>query len=270
MRKIEGKERDDLILRILKRIESDTQIVGAPDRAEVWERGWAEVMAKFRGNPIKESLIPAFIHQTQPVRWRQEFCTPTVDMNELDHVRYIQTLLADFLKDCDPIAEFGCGTGYNLVALAECFPIKYFCGYDFAQSAVDLVHQAAWAMQLNINSEQYDMKHPRGVLAEGTGVFTFGAIEQLAGEFKPFMEWLISQKPRIVIHVEPMIELLDENNLVDYLAIMFMKKRGYTSGLLPWLQNDPRIEVFHVERTGFGSLMIEGYNIVCWRLKCQE
>jgi hypothetical protein len=58
---------------------------------------------------------------------------------------------------------------------------------------------------------------------------------------------------------------MDPANEVDALAIAFMQKRGYTSGLLPWLLNDPRVEVLHVERTGFGSLMIEGYNLIAWK-----
>ena len=265
MIKIEGEERAALIAEINRRIDADTQIVGAAERTEVWERGWSEAAQKFRNNPVEESLIPAFVRSGQPVRWKQEFWHPDENQNELTHIRYMQKWIAAWLEDCGHIAEFGCGTGFNLVALAKMFPDKYFTGYDFAQSAVDLVHQVAWALNLKIDAKGFDMKYPVEWMPDNSGVFTFGAIEQLAGDFKVFMEYLLINKPKIVVHVEPTIELYDPANEVDALAIRFHRKRGYTVGLLPWLQNDPRVKMIHVERTGFGSLMMESYNLLVWR-----
>src|SRR3990167_8018255 len=265
MKKIEGAERDALILQILKRIDADTQVVGSPERADAWERGWSEARQKFRNHPVAESLIPPFIHGDQPGRWKQEFYQPDDVRNELAHVRMMQDWIGNHLEDCAHIAEFGCGTGFNLVALAQRLPGKYFVGFDFSPAAVDLVNQAGWALQLPIVAYRFDMLCPGPALAANYGIFTFGAVEQLAWKFLPFIEYLITSKPKIVVHVEPCIELLDENNLVDYLAIMFMKKRGYTSGFLPWLRDDPRVEMLHVGRTHFGSPLIEGYNLILWR-----
>ena len=270
MKKIEGAERDALILQILKRIDADTQVVGAPERAEAWERGWSEARQKFRNKPVAESLIPAFIHVDQPVRWKQEFYQPDAEQNELTHVRMMQDWIGNHLEDCASIYEFGCGTGFNLVALAQRLQNTFVYGFDFSPAAVDLVNQAGWALQLPIVAYYCDMLAPKLALQHNCGVFTFGAIEQLAGKFVPFIEYLLANKPKIIVHVEPCIELLDENNLVDYLAIMFMKKRGYTSGLLPWLQNDPRVEVIAVERPGFGSLMIDSYNLIVWRPRAEN
>jgi hypothetical protein len=267
MNKIEGTERDALILQILKRIDADTQVVGAPERINAWERGWSEARQKFRNKPVVESLIPAFIHVDQPVRWKQEFYQPDAEYNELMHVRFVQDWIGNHLEDCAHIAEFGCGTGFNLVAMAQRLPGKYFVGFDFSPAAVELVNQVGWALQLPIVAYPCDMLYPGPALLPDSGIFTFGAIEQLAGDFTRFMEYLLVSKPKIVVHVEPCIELLDENNLVDYLAIMFMKKRGYTAEFLPWLQNDPRVELIAVERTGFGSLMIDSYNLIVWRPK---
>ena len=42
-----------------------------------------------------------------------------------------------------------------------------------------------------------------------SGVFTFGALEQLGGKFEKFFNYLIKNRPKIVIHTEPCIELYD-------------------------------------------------------------
>lgn len=267
MRKIEGEERDALILSITKRIEEDTQVIGAPERAEVWERGWSDALVKFNKSPVDESLIPAFIHNEQPVRWQQEFYQPDAEQNELRHILFMQQSIGDCIVDCECIAEFGCGTGFNLIALASNFPKKKCYGIDLSLAAVELANNAGRNRNLPVMAYRDDMLDPKVQLPPQCGVFTFGAIEQLASKFQPFMEYLIAQHPKVVVHVEPTVELLDPANQVDALAIAFMRKRGYTEGLLPWLQNDPRVEMIHVERTGFGSLMIEAYNLIVWKPK---
>ncbi len=268
-KRIEGDEYNALVGQIIKRIEDDTQIIGAPERAAVWEAGWAEAHRKFRAKPVADSLIPAFIHGDRPIRWYGDLYHQDAELNELALVRSMQVMVGDYLAECEHISEFGCGTGFNLVALAERFPDKRFMGYDFAESAIALVHEAWNALNLEIGAMRFDMLNPPSpvVSTVPTGCFTFGAVEQLASKFQPFMEHLIACKPKIVVHVEPVVELYDPNNLLDALAISFHKKRGYTEGLLPFLMNDPRVEMIQVRRSHFGSLLHEGYSLLAWKPK---
>lgn len=265
MRRIAGKERDDLILAILNRIDADTQVIGAPERTAAWERGWQEALARFKANPCEESLIPAFIHNDQPVRWEGDFWMPDEEYNELSHVRVLQARLAACLQDCPTIAEFGSGTGFNLVALWEQFHSKEYHAFDFSLSAVALADEIRKLSSVPVFGHLFDMKKPDAALSTGTGVFTFGAIEQLAGQFHAFMGYLIEQRPRIVVHIEPIAELYDPTSLLDALALRFHRKRGYTEGLLPWLQVNPSVELLQVEKSAFGSLMHSGYNLIAWR-----
>ena len=55
--------------------------------------------------------------------------------------------------------------------------------------------------------------------------------------------------------------------LEDYLAIWFQSKRGYSAGLITLLQeyqNQKLISVKKIQRLNFGSLMMEGYNLIVW------
>ncbi|GAI42232.1 unnamed protein product [marine sediment metagenome] len=67
----------------------------------------------------------------------------------------------------------------------------------------------------------------------------------------------MKSSPVLCIHVEPTIELYDESNLVDYLAIKFHKKRGYAENYLTRLRKleaQNEIEILKVKRLFFGSL----------------
>ena len=84
-----------------------------------------------------------------------------------------------------------------------------------------------------------------------------------------FVDYLISQRPSLCLHIEPILELYDEDNLVDYTAMSFHKKRGYTEGFLPYLkklESESKIEVIRVRRLKFGSPSMEGWNYIVWKV----
>jgi len=107
-------------------------------------------------------------------------------------------------------------------------------------------------------------------IKNNSAVFTFGSVEQLASKFDAFLQYLLKSKPKLCIHMEPTIELYDENNFIDYLAIKFHKKRGYTENFLTRLkelEKQNKIEILKVKRLFFGSLYMEGFSYIIWRPK---
>jgi cyclopropane fatty-acyl-phospholipid synthase-like methyltransferase len=168
------------------------------------------------------------------------------------------------------IYEFGCGSGFNLVALAQLYPNKVLHGLDFVSSSVEIVNKLAQLYGWNMAGHLFDMRSPDENLeiAGNSAVVTIGTIEQLAGDFEPFLQFLLRRSPALCIHIEPTIELYDEDNLLDYLAAKFHRKRGYTEGFLPRLQqlaDRGQIEIVKIKRLFFGSLLMEGYNVLIWR-----
>ena len=266
------KERDQLLLRVLKAIADDKQLIGAEERKKVWFNGWAENLNHFSQDKSNlEALIPAFIRSNQPVRYKGQYIQPQNPNFELDFITVFRTwLFQNFFSQYGNIYEFGCGTGFNLVLLNKLLPGKSLHGLDFVQSSVDLINLIGEKQNINLKGYLFDMITPDGnfKLAENSAVFTFGAIEQLAGKFKPFIHFLLRRKPKLCAHIEPTVELYDEDALMDYLAIQFHKKRGYTEGLLPYLQEletKQRIKLIKITRLNFGSLFMEGYMLYIWK-----
>jgi hypothetical protein len=269
---IQGYKRNVLILSILKRIDEDTQRVATPDRTVVWSNGWQENLNLFKKlDGDMSALIPKFIRFGQAMRFNQEYIQPDQKDFELRFFEiYRQWLFKTYIPNVECVYEFGCGTGFNLVAAAQLFPNVALYGSDFVESACKLVNAIANKYSLNLEGYLFDMINPNESLPlySNSVVFTIGAIEQLGGRFHKFIDYLIRNKPMTVVHVEPVIELYDLNVLEDYLAYKFQTKRGYTTGLLPHLQELDKqgvIKLEKVKRLSFGSLFMEGYNLIVWR-----
>jgi hypothetical protein len=267
-----GEKRDKVILDVLRKIESDRQIIGAPERQATWEKGWEENLRDFvaSGHDLSK-LVPRFIRPDQAIRLNQEYIMPASPNFELDYYSvYRLWLFRKYLKDFGSIYEFGCGSGFNLAVLAGLYPEKNLHGLDFVSPPVELVNRMGETYGWKMTGHLFDMLHPDESLKieADSAVFTIGVVEQLASQFEPFLQFLLKRSPALCLHVEPTIELYDEENLVDYLAMRFHRKRGYTEGFLTRLREleaQKKIEILAVKRPFFGSLYMEGYSYFVWR-----
>ena len=270
-RRFDKKERDNVILQVLKKIEGDTQVIGATERKDVWEHGWAENLQSFveSGGDL-DKLVPKFIRENQPIRYAGDYIMPVNPKFEYHFMTVFRLwLFQKYLSPFDTIYEFGCGTGMNLVLLGSLFPQKELYGLDFVRSSVELVNKIGESGAGNIKGCLFDMIEPDESLqlSQNSAVLTFGAIEQLASKFEKFIEYLCRNKPKLCIHIEPTIELYEEDHLFDYLAIKFHRKRGYTENLLSSLKELERrgaIRLIKVKRLYLGSLFMEGYTYFIW------
>lgn len=269
---LKGASRDRVILEVLKKLKSDKQVIGAKERRDIWDKGWNENLQDFvnSGYDLKK-LVPKFIRSNKIVRYKQNYIRPLNPNFEFDYLSVFRKwLFFKYFKEFSNIYEFGCGTGFNLVVLSQLYPDKNLYGTDFVKSSVDLVNAIAKAHNIKLKGAIFDMINPKQSfrLEKNSLIFTSGSIEQLASKFENFLQYLLHNRPALCVHVEPVFELYDDNNLVDYLGIEFYKKRGYTQGFLPRLQRlekEKKIKILKVQRLNFGSLFLEGYNLMVWR-----
>jgi hypothetical protein len=92
----------------------------------------------------------------------------------------------------------------------------------------------------------------------------------VGNKFKPFIDFLLCKKPAVVIHIEPIWEMLDNKELIDFLSIQYMKKRKYLNGFLPYmrrLEAKKQIKIMENWRSGLGSYLIDGYSVLIWTPK---
>lgn len=269
---IKGNEEKKLISYILKKINEDTKIIGTPRRTKDWNKGWEENLNDFRKNRTKDSILPKFIKSNSIIRLFGKFVEPSNPFFERDYSKLIQIYIHNNLisKEIENVYEFGCGSGFNLLNLSNSRKNLNLFGTDFVNNSVTLIKELANHYNLKLESELFDMTKPNYnyEIKEKSCVFTHGSIEQLAGKFSNFIDYLIQKKPENCFHLEPVIEFYDEKVLFDNLLIKFYKKRGYSEGLVPYLkklENEGKIEITLLHKMNFGSLFMEGYNLIVWK-----
>jgi hypothetical protein len=265
-------DRDQIILGVLKHLDSDAPTQVGEQRSDLWERCWSENLQNFVSSEFElDKLVPKFIKPGQPIRLNQQYVMPRNASFELAFFQVCRAYFGlKYFADAKSLYEFGCGTGFNLVALGKLLPHLKLNGLDWSLSACEMVNLIGKHHDLHITGSRFDFFAPDNELsiAADSAVMTMVALEQTGQRNRAFIDFLLAKRPKICLHMEPLIELYDENMLVDHLAMRYHRKRGYLSGLLPYLNelaSMGKIEILETRRMFFGSLYHEGYSFVVWR-----
>ena len=265
------EEQEQWLLFIIKTLLSPNIIKAGQHRLEQWEKGWRESLTLFKKEKKSRFLTPGYFGKYNVGRWQQKLIKPVQTDFEWQMLAIIQYWLFEkYFKDPLSLYEFGCGTGHNLLRLREINPGAKLYGLDWSKSSQQIIWEAVKnGLLTNTEAYHFDFFNPNYdlVLDEGSGVCTVAALEQTGSQFKVFVDYLIKNKPKTCIHIEPIGELLDEKNLLDYLSIAYFKNRNYLTGFLNYLrelEEQGKIIIHQAQRTHIGSLFIEGYSVVVW------
>jgi hypothetical protein len=250
------KEEQDTIIRILDTILDPSLPFSGKHRLSQWEKGWGE-------NAKTGDLKPKYFGKYNVNRLNGKFVWGVSENYEQEMLyTLVDSLTRKYLTGCKNICEFGCGTGHNLHRIKKIVPEANPIGLDWAKSSQKIL------AQYDMEGYNFDFFNPYFNMPKDSGVITVAALEQTGRQYKRFVSYLLKKKPQVVVHIEPIPELLDPTKLIDYLSIKYMEKRKYLSGYLTYLQElekQGRIKIIEARRSGIGSLLIDGYSIVVWR-----
>ena len=268
-RPLSQHERDHYIQRIVGALLEGDLVRAGEERRDQWEDGWAAHTDHIGGD--QSTLVPAYFGKYPVVRWQQELIEPLDRGFEYHSLSVIRDWLFDkYLRNVGAVYEFGCGTAHNLLRVRDVNPHADLWGLDWAESSQRIIARIrdAW-IDRRCHGRRFDLFAPDSdfALADGAAVLTVAALEQLGARFQPFISYLVDQRPAICIHIEPIAELLDERNLLDFLSLAYFKRRNYLSGFLDHLralEMDDRLTIHLARRTSIGSLFVDGYSVVVW------
>lgn len=270
---LEQDELKETILLVLKTLESNKLSISGEDRREEWEKGWSENLNAFvENNYDVTTLVPRYMHKINIKRLFSDYIRPADENFELNiYTVYRHYLFQTYLSGYDCIYEFGCGTGYNLLIMAQLFPDKKLFGLDWADSSVKLVYLIGDSFKANIQGRIFNYFDPDYTLyiEDNSALITLNSLEQIGSNFGKYLEFLLAKKPCICINSEPFIELYQKDDLLDYLAIKYHKKRNYLNGYLSALRQlemEGKIKIEKVQRVHFGNIFHEAQSFVVWRI----
>ena len=251
--------------------ENDFRVVGENDN-KVWEKGWGEILSQVENGKFHPDILKPQYFKYKILRFNGGYIE-TDSSAFLYHYDRILRKIAfyKYLKSSKKIIELGCGVGNSQFILAEMFPNADLTASDWATASQKIISCISSYLNRPIKGVNFNMLTLEGwenfEIDNSTSILTVHALEQLGGSITLLMDKLIASKPKQCVHIEPIIELYDENNHYDKLAIEYHKKRNYLSGWLAALrqkEKDGKIKITEVRRLYFGDTYHEAYSVIVW------
>lgn len=274
---ITGQEKQDLMQEISRTIkEENLRTVGANDNA-VWEQGWNETLQLIEKTPqFKiELLAPKYFEKHTILRFCGEYIrTDTIQF--IYHYDQIirKAIFTKYLSYFNRVIEIGCGTGNSQILLAQIIKNKSaeLVASDWSSASQRLLQLVREKTGINLVPVNFNMLTLEGkealAINNQSAVLTVHALEQLGENYKPLLNLLLTAKPAICVHIEPIIEFYQQDNLFDRLAMQYHQKRNYLGSWLSdlrELQMQGKVDIIEERRIGFGDRFHEAYGLVVWK-----
>lgn len=273
-RELDSHETEQIVAEVENSLEDKALRRSGEDDPTVWLRGWGEVAEQLKGQPITlDSLRPQYFRGEPTCRLFGRYIRPLAsDFEYYAGLALRRIIFDEFLHGQQTIAEIGCGTGINLLLLAQQFPSARLIGADWAPVCKDILTQMAEQTGQPIRGEVFNMLTASGwdgrALNPGTACLTVHAMEQLGTKWQAFADFLLTRKPGLCLHIEPLFELYEEASPFDDYARRYHVKRGYLRGFHPYvlaLCQEGKAELIASRRIAFGGLFHEAYSVLAWR-----
>ena len=268
---ISEEEKDTIFKDINDILQKEIKTSG-PHRIKDWNNGWNENCVEFKNTKLNSSLVPKYFGKMKFSRINNKFVKSNNSNFEYDCFSFLQSCVYEaYCSGYEHYYEFGCGTGHNLLKHEYFCETKNIVGLDWSTSSQNCIDSINKIKNKDFKAYNFDFENPNEQvkIKNNSVVCTLAALEQIGDRHENFINFLLKNKPSICVHLEPIEEVLDENDEMENLSIKYFKKRKYLTGFLSKLQDlrdKNKIELLETKKTGIGSYFIEGYTLVAWRV----
>lgn len=238
-----------------------------------WQDDWFSVLQNLQTNNdnVKSIIRPKWFRESAFVNIHNCLSlteTPYVDWEYQLITR--QMLFYTHLKDIENICEFGSGSGANFYLINEILQDKNFILSDISVTSLKIIEELKRKLNRNnLTHSNIDIEQDIDLqLPDNTAVITTSVLEQIGDNYKNFINFILKEKPQIVINVEPIVELLDSKNGFDNVMNLYCEKRKYLAGYLTELEKlekQKKIKIIMKKRTMVSGTFIEN-SVLIWKV----
>ena len=238
-----------------------------------WQDDWFSVLQNLETNNENVKLIirPKWFRESAFVNIQNCLSltkTPYVDWEYQLITR--QMLFYTHLKDIENICEFGSGSGTNFYLINEILQNKSFILSDISVTSLKIIEELKRKLNRNnLTHSNIDIEQDIDLqLPDNTAVITTSVLEQIGDNYKNFINFILKEKPQIVINIEPIVELLDSKGKFDNVMNLYCEKRKYLIGYLTELEKlerQKRIKIVMKKRTMVSGTFIEN-SVLIWKV----
>ena len=238
-----------------------------------WQDDWFSVLQNLQTNDdnVKSIIRPKWFRESAFVNIQNCLSlteTPYVDWEYQLITR--QMLFYTHLKDIENICEFGSGSGTNFYLINEILQNKNFILSDISVTSLKIIEELKRKLNRNnLTHSNIDIEQDIDLqLPDNTAVITTSVLEQIGDNYKNFINFILKEKPQIVINVEPIVELLDSKSGFDNVMNLYCEKRKYLTGYLTELEKlekQKKIKIIMKKRTMVSGTFIEN-SVLIWKV----
>lgn len=266
-------EHNNYLQKIIKALIETNIKKSGKEYKNKWEKGWDENYYKFKKSSNFLDLIPKYFFKEKVSRIGNDLIKTKQKYFDYKILNLITSYIFEkYLKNEKKIVELGYGTGHNLLNLNSFNNKAELYGLDWASSSQKILKLIS-IKHPNIRGYKFDYFNPKfsnnlNLSKKKWCCYTIASLEQIGDNFKKYVNFLIKNKPKLVINIEPINELMDKTLILDYLSVKYSQKRNYLEGYFSYLkilEKKKIIKFIEVKKSYFGSLYINGYSIIVWK-----
>jgi hypothetical protein len=267
------EELEEYVLTFIKLIEKEEMVRTREENLHAFENGWTENLEELKTSSpasYESALKPKYYRGSKFFRYNDDLV-----ITENLQLEYELSLIARFclfqtyLEKAETICEIGCGSCLNLSLLSKVLPKAKLIGLDWTSASCEIARELGEQLSRPISGVLFDMLGPDFLfeIPTGAAIISIHAFEQLGNRFEPILEYLIRSKPSIVVQYEPVFEFYNGNNLLDYLALSYCRRRSYLEGYysrLQQLEKNGQIKIVNAFRPYLGGVLHES-SVLVWK-----
>jgi len=269
---LHGEDRDNIIKTVLEKINLKNLRISGENNNDVWEKGWGEILEEIAENFHPDKIMPQYFDHHNIMRLDGHYIKAISNNFVYKYDQIIRKIIIKKYINTNKLIEIGCGTGSGTLIAANLLNknVKLIAS-DWATKSQLIVDKISDYTNRPIKSVQFNMLDLKGWdelgVDKDSTIISFHALEQLGDNYKLLLNKLAKEKITC-IHLEPIIELYDKNNLYDELAIIYHKKRNYLGSYLAdikKLEEKGMAKVIKEQRISFGDRYHEAYSLIIWK-----
>jgi hypothetical protein len=141
-------------------------------------------------------------------------------------------IFSEFLKDAGTICEIGAGSCQNLFLLSDMYPSKNIVGLDWTQATTKIAGVLNQYVSNKISAGVFNMLEPdTRKIPKGAAILTVHALEQIGTGYVKLVDSILPTWPSVVVNYEPINELYDTDNIMDFLAYFIFRSEKISERL---------------------------------------
>tara|TARA_B110000240_G_scaffold17161_1_gene17546 strand:+ start:5165 stop:7036 length:1872 start_codon:yes stop_codon:yes gene_type:complete len=269
---LHDEDRDNVIKSILEKINLKSLRVSGENNNEVWEKGWGEILEEISEKFHPDKIMPQYFDHHNIMRFDGHYIKAISSNFVYKYDQIIRKIIIKKYINTKKLIEIGCGTGSGTLLAANLLSTDIeLTASDWATKSQLIVDKISEYTKRPIKSVQFNMLDLKGWdelgVDKDSTIISFHALEQLGDNYKLLLNKLASQKIKC-IHLEPIVELYNNENLYDELAIIYHNKRNYLGSYLSEikrLQKHGKAKIIKEQRISFGDRYHEAYSLIIWK-----